>query len=414
MFVYLEYTPSLKTAVVEHTRIHCSPMERFNPKDVNDFSRARTYYVRSCHKDKLYEAIKVIHITETLEEMAMFRAARPRRQADVETNDHEMSITPVCRDQEHMEELERQEEIDAALVEYGVGPLPGGALADMQRKLQAVTEEVDRLRRQGRCSCIPAAPVAEDVVPRSTYAQLQRKYESLMERVRHLVRREREFQILQKYHRNHSEQRPDRAATASNVPVAAVQEEMVTEEQVPNGSTSKQDEASLEPGASEGEHESADVGNLADRATEHKSVEYPCREGGIKTPRIGSAREDGKIHVGEDVWIKKRDWAELFSAPTDLRFCSIAASIFWTPKELSERSVTGTASKLRTSEGTWPEARPPLTPEKLDSLKDLFRIYVGKDPLAARRLGTVRRHLSSKICEVRRSMEGRKRAKNSG
>ncbi|KAL1421600.1 hypothetical protein MTO96_022971 [Rhipicephalus appendiculatus] len=329
MFVYLEYTPSLKTA------------------------------------DKLYEAIKVIHITETLEEMAMFRAARPRRQADVETNDHEMSITPVCRDQEHMEELERQEEIDAALVEYGVGPLPGGALADMQRKLQAVTEEVDRLRRQGRCSCIPAAPVAEDVVPRSTYAQLQRKYESLMERVRHLVRREREFQILQKYHRNHSEQRPDRAATASNVPVAAVQEEMVTEEQVPNGNTSKQDEASLEPSASsEG------------------------REGGIKTPRIGSAREDGKIHVGEDVWIKKRDWAELFSAPTDLSCARLKAR--------------------------GPEARPPLTPEKLDSLKDLFRIYVGKDPLAARRLGTVRRHLSSKICEVRRSMEGRKRAKSSG
>ncbi|XP_049267129.1 uncharacterized protein LOC125756410 [Rhipicephalus sanguineus] len=122
-----------------------------------------------------------------------------------------------------------------------------------------------------------------------------------------------------------------------------------------------------------------------------------------------------QVYAGGDKWIKKRDWDELFRSPTDVRFCSMAASLFWTTKELSEHSVTGTASKLRTPEGTWPEARPPLTPEKLDSLKDLFRIYVGKDPLAARRLSAVRRHLSNRICETRRSIEGRpKRVKNSG
>ncbi|KAL3206071.1 hypothetical protein MRX96_040428 [Rhipicephalus microplus] len=103
----------------------------------------------------------------------------------------------------------------------------------MQRKLQALTEEVDRLRRQGRCSCIPMAPVARDVVPRSTYTQLQRKHQSLMERVRQLERCERELQILQN-HNNQSEGHPDHAA-GSNVQVAAAQEEMVTEEQVPNG-----------------------------------------------------------------------------------------------------------------------------------------------------------------------------------
>ncbi|KAH8028855.1 hypothetical protein HPB51_019944 [Rhipicephalus microplus] len=124
MFVYVEYKPSLKTGVVEHTRIHCSPMEPFNPKDVNDFSCSRTYYVRSCHKDRLYEAIKVIHITETLEEMAAFRAARSRRQVEAGRNDCEMSTTAACRDQEHIEEQERQEQIHAALVQYGMGPLP--------------------------------------------------------------------------------------------------------------------------------------------------------------------------------------------------------------------------------------------------------------------------------------------------
>ncbi|KAL3206072.1 hypothetical protein MRX96_040428 [Rhipicephalus microplus] len=102
----------------------------------------------------------------------------------------------------------------------------------MQRKLQALTEEVDRLRRQGRCSCIPMAPVARDVVPRSTYTQLQRKHQSLMERVRQLERCERELQILQNH--NNQSGHPDHAA-GSNVQVAAAQEEMVTEEQVPNG-----------------------------------------------------------------------------------------------------------------------------------------------------------------------------------
>lgn len=413
MFVYVEYTPSLKTGVVEHTRIHCSPMEPFNPKDVNDFSRSKTYYVRSCHKDRLYEAIKVIHITETLEEMAIFRATRPRRQADPERNDSNMSTVPVSRDQEHIPEQERQEQIEAALVEYGVGPLPSGALADMQRKLQALTEEVDRLRRQGRCSCIPMAPVARDVVPRSTYTQLQRKHQSLMERVRQLERCERELQILQN-HNNQSEGHPDHAA-GSDVQVAAAQEEMVTEEQVPNGITVKQEEANPEHSASaESEPESVDLSSMGEQDMEHERVEYPCMKDDIETPEIGSAREDGKIYAGENVWVKKRDWQLLFNAPTDLRFCSIAASLFWTNKELSERSVTGTANRSRTPQGTRAEARPPLTPEKVDSVKELFKMYVGKDLFAARRLSAIRRHLCSKICEVRRANVRRRRSKSTG
>ncbi|KAL3206202.1 hypothetical protein MRX96_040327, partial [Rhipicephalus microplus] len=59
-----------------------------------------------------------------LEEMAAFRAVRPRRQVEAGRNDCEMSTTAACRDQEHIEEQERQEQIHAALVQYGMGPLP--------------------------------------------------------------------------------------------------------------------------------------------------------------------------------------------------------------------------------------------------------------------------------------------------
>lgn len=414
MFVYVEYRPSLKTGVVEHTRVRCSPMESFDPKDVNDFRRSRTYYVRSCHKDRLYEAVKIIHMTETLEEMAMFRAARPRRLVDAERDDCEMNgaWTPVCRDQEHIEEQERQQQIEDTLHEYGVGPLPSTALADLQRKLEAVTDEVDRLRRQGQCSYTGAVSRREDVVPRSTYTQLKRNYESLMEKFRQLEARNANLEAAERSTMAHSEGSPERSIIAGDHTVAPVQEEMAAAGQALNGTTPKEDDISLELDvASEDEAEPEDAGNMDQQETERGPVAYAYTGNGIKAPKVGSARQDGKIYAGRDVWVNKRDWDTLFSSPTDVRFCSVAASLFWTTKELSERSVTGLASRRPTVHGTFPEARPPVTPEKFEALKDLFRIYVGKDAFASRRLGAVRRLLSNKICDIRRAGRDRRTKK---
>lgn len=417
MFVYVEYRPSLKTAVVEHKRVRCSPTESFDPKDVNDFRRSRTYYVRSCHKDRLYEAIRIIHMTETLEEMAMFRAARPRRLVDAERDDCEMNgaWTPACRDQEHIEEQERQQQIEDALHEYGVGPLPSTALADLQRKLQAVTDEVDRLRRQGQCSCIGAVSRREDVVPRSTYTQLKRKYESLLQKFRQLEARNANLEVAERSTLAHSEGSPERAVTVGDhtvEPPSGDHTEMVATGQALNGTTPKEDDISLEfDVASEDEPESADAGNMDQQETERRPIACAYAGNGIKAPKVGSARQDGKIYAGRDVWVNKRDWDTLFSCPTDVRFCSLAASLFWTTKELSDRSVTGLASRRLTVHGTFPEARPPLTPEKLEAVKGLFRIYVGKDALASRRLSAVRKHLSNKICDIRRAGRDRRTKK---
>lgn len=412
MFVYVEYERSLKTVVIEHTRVRCSPTECFGPEDTNDFNRARTYYVRSCHEDRLYEAIKIIHMTETLEEMATFRTTRPRRLVEAEPNDSEMiAWAPACRDGEHLQEHQRQQRIDDALLEYGLGPLPRSAHAELQRKLQAVTEEVDGLKRQSRCTC---AARSEDVVSKSAYTQLKRKYEALLEEVEQLEKRNADLQKRQRLRISHSGGSSS-CTTTRHVPVAADQAETLATQQVLNGagSTSTHGDSPEADASSEDMAESADVSNVDKQQTEHRPTENDYTEDDIKTPKIGSAREDGKVYAGSDFWIEKHDWDALFRAPTDVRFCSMAASLFWTPEQLAERSVTGLPAKKPSPRDMASEGRPPLTPEKLDTLKDLFRIYVGKDAFTARRLNLVRRHLSNKICDIRRSKHrhrGRKSA----
>ncbi|XP_065301042.1 uncharacterized protein [Dermacentor albipictus] len=383
MFIYVEYEHSLKAIVVEHTRVRCSPTESFSPEDTNDFNRARTYYVRSCHKDRIYEAVKIIHMTETLEEMATFRGTRPRRPVEAEQNDCEMNTwATACRDGEHIQEQQRQRQIDDALLEYGLSPLPTSDPTEFPRKLQAVMEEVDRLKRQRRCSCACTAARSDDLMSKSAYTQLKRKYEALLEKVGQLEKRNMDHQECQRLKISRS------------------------------GSTPTQEDNPEPDASSENVAESADDDSVHQQRTDHRPPENDYMEDGIKTLKIGSAREDGKIYAGRHFWIEKQDWDTLFSAPTDVRFCSVAASLFWTPEELSERSVTGLPARYPSPHDKALQPRPPLTPEKLDTLKDLFRIYAGKDAFTARRLNAVRRHLSNKICDIRRAKYRRRRKKN--
>ncbi|KAH7977667.1 hypothetical protein HPB49_003154 [Dermacentor silvarum] len=85
---------------------------------------------------------------------------------------------------------------------------------------------------------------------------------------------------------------------------------------------------------------------------------------------IGSSRDDGKVYAGSGQWIDKAAWGTLFRATSDSMFCRMASTMYWTPDELKNRSVTGTLSNKSRSMGKT-EARPALTPEKLSSLKSI-------------------------------------------
>ncbi|KAL3206200.1 hypothetical protein MRX96_040325 [Rhipicephalus microplus] len=74
------------------------------------------------------------------------------------------------------------------------------------------------------------------------------------------------------------------------------------------------------------------------------------------------------VYAGNNYWIDRQEWSKLFSAPTDARFCKLAALLFWTPEELRERSVTGAPSNRSLSSGKF-YPRQPLSPEKLATVK---------------------------------------------
>ncbi|KAL1466687.1 hypothetical protein MTO96_026463 [Rhipicephalus appendiculatus] len=83
---------------------------------------------------------------------------------------------------------------------------------------------------------------------------------------------------------------------------------------------------------------------------------------------IGSSRDDGKVYAGCGLWDSQDVWRTLFRATSDSMFCSLASTMFWTPDELKNHSVTGTLSNKSKSKGKT-EAKQALTPQKLSSLK---------------------------------------------
>ncbi|KAL3204106.1 hypothetical protein MRX96_001088 [Rhipicephalus microplus] len=119
---------------------------------------------------------------------------------------------------------------------------------------------------------------------------------------------------------------------------------------------------------------------------------------------IGSSRDDGKIYAGCDRWIEKDAWGMLLKSPSNSMFCRAACLIYWTPEQLKCRSVTGILSNKYKSLGKT-QVKPAMAPEKLNSLKAVFYIYMGDDTpadVAAKRVKSVRRHLAQKLSYVQR------------
>ncbi|XP_037521345.1 BEN domain-containing protein 5 [Rhipicephalus sanguineus] len=119
---------------------------------------------------------------------------------------------------------------------------------------------------------------------------------------------------------------------------------------------------------------------------------------------IGSSRDDGKIYAGCNRWVDKDAWAMLMRSPSDSMFCRSACLIYWTPEQLKCRSVTGVLSNKYGSLGQT-QAKPAMTPEKLNALKAVFHVYMGDNTpadVADKRVKSVRRHLAQKLGDVQR------------
>ncbi|KAL1479442.1 hypothetical protein MTO96_051833 [Rhipicephalus appendiculatus] len=119
---------------------------------------------------------------------------------------------------------------------------------------------------------------------------------------------------------------------------------------------------------------------------------------------IGSPRDDGKVYAGCGLWVSQDAWGTLFRATSDSMFCRLASTMYWTPDELKNRSVTGTLSNKSKSKGKT-EAKQALTPQKLSSLKGLFRVYMESavsEEEEKKRMKDVRKHLAQKLADCQR------------
>ncbi|XP_034088300.1 BEN domain-containing protein 5-like [Gymnodraco acuticeps] len=84
-------------------------------------------------------------------------------------------------------------------------------------------------------------------------------------------------------------------------------------------------------------------------------------------------KKDGKIHIGTDIWLREEVWRKIDSTTKDSLFVKELAVAIWGTAELMGRSVSGKDCPSKTT-----EAKPPLTPCKLGTVKECFRGWLIK------------------------------------
>lgn len=406
MFVYVEYVSTLRTTVVEHTQIFLDSTKQFiDPADPDDFNPSDTYRVHACNGDNSvceYLGAKIIHMTDTVEEMAAFRAQRPWRptirQQNGSAQGNEVALgPPMPQGEDHARSVQRQRLIEEVLQEYELSFMPMRAHAAVQsRVLPTGLEQLDGTRHnnnQGQ-SLLTAASTGD--VPRSVHMALKEKHDALARDIKELRSLNGDLQKSLKSKIFRAEGKLI-YATSNDVTMTAVPATTLAP-QAANGHTSSHggcaesnvpSEAHPEPG----ETSMADQPEGADDA-----ISGEADDG---TPKVGSLGPDGKVYAGNGFWFPKPMWDNAFTAPTDPAFCFRAANLFWKPEELFVRSVTGKLSNRDVARGTGKPTQP-LTPEKLYALKAMFRLYIGNDPLAAIRIKKVRKHLAARLSDMRR------------
>ncbi|KAL1256015.1 hypothetical protein QQF64_014076 [Cirrhinus molitorella] len=83
--------------------------------------------------------------------------------------------------------------------------------------------------------------------------------------------------------------------------------------------------------------------------------------------------KDGKIHVGENIWIREEVWRKITAATKDSLFVKEMAVALWGTATLQRRSVSGKECPTNRN-----SPKPPLTPSKLQVLRVCFSDWLKK------------------------------------
>uniref|UniRef100_A0A9J8BJ12 BEN domain-containing protein n=1 Tax=Cyprinus carpio carpio TaxID=630221 RepID=A0A9J8BJ12_CYPCA len=77
--------------------------------------------------------------------------------------------------------------------------------------------------------------------------------------------------------------------------------------------------------------------------------------------------KDGKIHIGDNIWIREEVWRKITSTTKDSLFVKEMAVALWGTATLQRRSVSGKECPTNRH-----SQKPPLTPSKLQVLRVCF------------------------------------------
>ncbi|XP_067888280.1 BEN domain-containing protein 5-like [Heterodontus francisci] len=109
--------------------------------------------------------------------------------------------------------------------------------------------------------------------------------------------------------------------------------------------------------------------------------------------------QDGKVHIGANVWIDEDKWETVKRQPSDSRFTKCLAVAVWGVDTLKDRSVTGIACNSTKS-----SPKPPLSPYKVQIIKEQLLNRIRQDAKddneIHKRLNKVNRYIGEKIMDI--------------
>ncbi|XP_069776659.1 BEN domain-containing protein 5 isoform X3 [Narcine bancroftii] len=115
-------------------------------------------------------------------------------------------------------------------------------------------------------------------------------------------------------------------------------------------------------------------------------------------PSVYSVQE-GKVHIGANIWIDEDKWETVKRQPSDSRFTKCLAVAVWGVDTLKDRSVTGIACNSTKS-----SPKPPLSPYKVQIIKEQLLNRIRQDAKddneIHKRLNKVNRYIGEKIMDI--------------
>ncbi|XP_064458903.1 uncharacterized protein LOC135369201 [Ornithodoros turicata] len=105
---------------------------------------------------------------------------------------------------------------------------------------------------------------------------------------------------------------------------------------------------------------------------------------------------DDKVHLGNDVYVKKEKLEWAMASKRDSTFCRELSRQLWRETDLQGRSLSGTISNRYAKTGIPP--KPALTPQKVQALANAYQRYVNTRPSdvsMSKRLGSFVFHMRS-------------------